>query len=572
VALLPWDDLVTETPLDFASGGVLVYNHIMTFILDAQQDKPQGLYNMDDTSPLQDYSAYNRTATITGGTPTQSAGLVKGAAWAPVFTSAITAAFDGSGVFAKNFENVSFTLAGWFRAVASDTNEQQLLGNSGQMDGLTIKGTVVSFVTKFTTTGECRASYDLQLPQAFSAWGVHTDTKNILYINGKVAAETVITDVQQADTYSSTSANLICGATSGTAKVAVNGIAYYPYALPPEAIFRQHATGRRCPGPKDVVPMNFGDYIPLDLSNNALFLDQWIDTADEWNHGIHDNTDVVNDELVPTQDASGVSVASRWYYSIDLAAVSNSATVYGVQLDWNGVGAVLAVSLDGTSWENVSRGVNCTTVPAGTTTSGKVLQVRITFAGGTLNDTSYVQSLNIIGMKQAASMVVNGRTITPTGAWPERDHDFLEYHENHGIMIPASATVVVSADALGASVTRSIEVLIKRNGTNPTMSLTGTNYINGAAGSATLLDGQWLLWHVVLAADSSAALTITGPAQVAYVGVYDYALTAGQVAAIYADYVGTDAPRFADASIINVSESATAASIYQHDWSIAASG
>jgi len=139
-------------------------------------------------------------------------------------------------------------------------------------------------------------------------------------------------------------------------------------------------------------------------------------------------------------------------------------------------------------------------------------------------------------------------------------------------MIPSSATVVVSADALGASVTRSIEVLIKRNGTNPTMSLTGTNYINGAAGSATLLDGQWLLWHVVLAADSAAALTITGPAQVAYVGVYDYALSAGQVAAIYADYVGADAPRFADASVINVSESATAANIYQHDWSISASG
>jgi hypothetical protein len=281
-------------------------------------------------------------------------------------------------------------------------------------------------------------------------------------------AETVISDVQQADTYASTSSNLICGTTSGTAKVAANGIAYYPYALSPDAIARQHATGRRCPEPQDVVLMNFGDYIPLDLSNNATFLDQTIDTADEWNYGLHDNTDVVGDNLVPTQDAAGTSVASRWYYSVDLAASSNSATVYGFQCDWDGVGATVAVSLDGSSWENVTRGVNCTTVPAGTTTSGKVLQIRITFAGGTLNDTSYVNSLNLVGMKQAASIVTSGRTVTPTGATPERDYSFLQYHENDGIWIPSGASVLVSADALGASVTRSIELLIKRTGgTNP---------------------------------------------------------------------------------------------------------
>jgi hypothetical protein len=544
----------------------------MTFILDAQQDKPQGLFNMDDTTPLQDYSAYNRTATIAGGTPTQAAGLVKGAAWAPIFTSTITAAFDSGGIFSRNAENLSFTLAGWFRAVASDSNEQQLLGNSGQMDGLTIKGTVVSFVTKFASTGEARASFDLQIPQAFSAYGVHTDTKNILYINGVVVAETVITDVQQADTYVTTSSNFICGTTSGSAKVAVNAVAYYPYALSPEAISRQHATGRRTPEPQDIVLMNFGDYIPLDLSNSDLFLDQLIDTDDEWRHGLFDNTDVVDNVLVPTQDASGTSVSSRWYYSVDLATTANSATVYGVQLDWDGIGATVSVSLDGTTWENVSRGVNCTTVPAGTTTSGKVLQIRVAFAGGTLNDTSSVKSLNIIGIRQAVSKVTSGRTVTPTGSWPERDHNFLEYHENDGIMIPSSATVVVSADTVGASVTRSIELLIKRNGTNPTVSLTGTNYINGAAGSATLLDGVWLLWHIVLAADSSSNITITGPAQVAYVGVYDYALSAGQVAAIYADYVGTDAPRFSDASVVSLSESAAAAQIAAHDWSITASG
>lgn len=555
----------------FAWGSFSLYNLIMTFVLNALREQPWGLYQLDDTSPLQDYSPFNRTATISGGTPTQSAALSKGCAWAPVFTSTITAAFDGANIFNRGTEQYSFTLAGWYRAVASDTNEQQLLGNSGQMDGLTIKGTVVSFVTKFATTGEARASYDLQIPQAFSVWGVHTDTKNILFVNGVQVAETIISQAQQADVYVTTSANLICGTTAGTAKVAANNIAYYPFALTAEIIAEQHRLGRDVPQPEDIVLANFGDFIPLSLSNNNLALDQWVSTKEEWNQGLHDNTDVINDTLVPTQDATNTSVASKWYYAVDLAS-ANSTTLYGAQFDWYGNGATVAVSLDGTSWENVTRGVNCTTIPSGTTTSGKVLQIRITFPGGIVDDQSYVDNLNIVLLKQAASMVVAGRTITPTGAWAERDHDLLEYHENHGMMVPSGANVSISADALGASVTRTIELLIKRNGTNPTVSLTGTNYINGAAGSATLPDGQWVLWHIVLAADSSAAIQINGSAQVAYVGVYDYALTAGQVAGIYSDYVGTDAPRFADTSVIGVSESTNAATIYQHDWSITSSG
>lgn len=544
----------------------------MTFVLNALTDNPYGLFQCDDSSPLQDYSPFNRTATITGGTPSQSAALCKGCSYAPVFTSTITAAFDSGGIFTTGFENKAFTLAGWFRTVASDSNEQQLLGNSGQMDGLTIKGTVVSFVTKFAGTGECRASYDLQVPQAFSAYGVHTDTKNSLYINGVLVAETIITQEQAADSFVTTSSNFICGTTSGTAKIAVNNIAYYPVALTGDVVQEQHNAGRDLPQPEDIVLMNLGDYIPLDLSNNDLVLDQWIQTKEEWDTGLHDNTAVVDDKLVPTQDADGISVASTWYKSVSLEA-ANSATVYGLMLDWDGTGATVSVSLDGTTWEAMTRGLlSSTTVPSGTTTAGKVLQIKVEFAGGTLDDTSSLDNLNIVLLKNATSMQVSARTVTYSNAIPEREYLFTQYHENYGVEVNSGGTVVISADTLDSTPTRTIELLIKRNGSNPTVSLTGTNYINGAAGSATLPDGQWVLWHIVLGADSSSAITINGPCQVGYVGVYDYALSAGQVAGIYADYVGTDAPRFDDASVINMSEPTTAAVIYQHDWSISASG
>lgn len=448
---------------------------------------------------------------------------------------------------------------------------QAVLSHETFLDGLTLDGTVARFTTKYKNSPDATCSYDLQTISAAHVVGVHSESKNSLYVNGVLVDEFALTTAQQADSYMSPATTVGTGMSNSNQSVAVNGVAFYSRALSADAVARHFTTGRTLPQPVDIVPAYAGDYIPLSLGNSNLFLDQWTQTADDWNLGVYDNTAVYKDQLVPTADSTGVSVAGAWYKSVGLES-SNATTVYGVQLSWDGVGATVQVSLDGVTWETVTRGKNCTTVPAGTTTSGKVLQIRITFPGGTLNDESYVDNLNVVGLTTAASLEIAGRTITSTLAHPEREHDFAEYSDHYGIEIDAGGTVVISADALGASVARTLEVFIKRQGANPTLSMTGTNYINGATGSATLIDGQWALMHIVAGADVTGTITINGPCQVGYVGIYDTALSAGTIAAIYSDYVGTDAPRVADASVISVAESTNAANIYQHDWSIAASG
>lgn len=484
---------------------------------------------------------------------------VQGSTVLPYFDGTyVGAAFNGTNPTAPSYMLVS-------------NSDQQVLSHSGTYDGLTVNGTVVSFKTKYVASPDSVCSYDLQQIRACHAVGVHSASKDSLYIDGALVAENNLTAQQVADQFVSAGTTLVTGTTISSQQVAVNGVGFYAVALTADVIGRHFSMGRRLPAPKDVVPALGGDYVPVSLSNSVLFLDQWIQTAEDWNQGMFDNTAVYKDQLVPTADSTGVSVAGVWNKSISLDS-ANSSTIYGVQLNWSGVGATVQVSLDGTTWETVTKGVNCTTVPAGTSTANQVLQIRITFAGGTINDLSYVDNLNIVGITSATSLVIGGRTTTPTLAYPERDYPFTEYHDNYGTQIDSGGTLVISADTLGSTVARTLEVLIKSRGGTPTISMTGTNYVNGAAATPTFPSGQWVLWHIVAAADVAGSITINGPCQIGYVGIYGTALSAGTIAGIYSEYVGTDAPRFADASVIGVSESPTAANIYQHDWAISASG
>lgn len=542
----------------------------MTFVLDTLREKPLVLLQMDDTSPLQDYSGYNATATISGGTPPSHPGLCKGATYAPVFSSTITAA-TASTVFKQGYEKDPFALAAWVRVVnPSGNSEQKILSNSGQYDGLTINGNVVAFTTKFSTAPEARCSYDLQQERAVYAVGVHTETKNSLYVNGVLVSEVTLTEAQQADTFTATSANLSTGTTLGNQKIAVNGLAIFGSALTGETILRQYNAGLAVLDTEEITASFNGDHLNMSLSNADVFLDQWWSTAEDWNAAKLDNVSVINDQLVPQFNGT-VSVAGRWYDSFDITG-SGGTSINGVQFNWDGEGATVEVSLDGTSWETVSRGVNVTTIPPGFNPTNKELQIRVSFPGGITNDTSYMDNLNAVGLKTGVMVVQAGRTITLTSAYAERDYPHLQYHDNWGTEIPSGATAVISADALEATVARTIGLWIKRKGTNPTLSMTGITYQNGAAATATLVDDQWTLMHVVAAADVTGTITINGPAQVGAVAIYDTALSAAQVASIYANHMGTERVQAGDNSVLQITEPVNAATIYAHDWSITAAG
>lgn len=544
----------------------------MTFLLDAQREKPVAIFMMDDTTPLQDYSPFARTATTSGGTPTQHSALCKGAAWAPVFTNTVVANYANTPVFIQNFETNSFSLECWLRVVnTTSSGDQKVLSHTDAYDGLVINGTVVKFITKYTTAPDSICSFDLQSSHAAHVVGIHSETKNSLYVNGVLVDEDPLSDVQQADTFLSSATGMISGTTAASQSIALNGVSMYSSALSGDVILRHFNMGRDLPQVNDVIASYAGDYFQVSVPNMDIFLDQTISTLDDWNLGFFDNAAVIKETLVPTFDDSGTSVAGSWHKSIVLD-ITGVTSIYGVQFDWDGNGATVAVSLDGTTWENVTRGINCTTITPATDPTDKVLQIRVSFPGSILSDTSYVDNLSIVGFVSSTTLTMAGRNAVMTSAHPEREHQFTEYSDQQGMEIQSGGTLVISADTLDSTVARTLEVLVCRKGTNPTFSMSGTAYNNGVSGSTTLVDGQWTLLHIVAGSDVSGTITITGPCQIGYVGIYPVALTSTQVASIYAQYVGTDAPLLSDSAIISMTELTNASKIYSQDWAITASG
>lgn len=456
-------------------------------------------------------------------------------------------------------------------SIKTTAAQQQVLGTLNNMDGLVVEGTKVHFVTKYLTAGEARCTYDLQQNRAVRAAGVHTKDRNALYVDGKLVAEVSINEAQQADQFRATDGKLYSSAGGSDSRVAVNGIGIYGTALPKESINRHYIISQQVPESEDVAESNGADVLPISLAHADVFLDQWWSTADDWNAATLTNVAVTNDRLVP-QFSGDTSIAGSWVDTFGLEA-AQTTSMYGVVLNWDGEGATVQVSLDGTSWETVSRGVRASTIPDGFDPTDKVLLVRVQFPGGITNDASYIDNLNVVGLSSNVTPSTAGRVLTLTNASPERDYPALQLHDNWGLQIDAGGSLVISADTSTDAVpVRVLELWIKRTSdTAPTFSISGTSYVDGQAGS-TLNRDQWHLMHIVAAADVTGAITITGTAQIGQVALYETTMDAARVAEVFAEYTSSDILQVRDASVISLQESAQAVNIYAHDWSISASG
>jgi hypothetical protein len=528
----------------------------MTFIFEALRDKPLAIYPLDDTSPFIDYSGYNQVSSFTGTTPATHLSLFKGVSNSKIFKSGSIGVFPSS-VFKKGYEQESFSLEVWVRQVFPGTEEQQIIGNQNQMDGLVIEGTVVSFVTKYTTAPEARISYDLQMHSGFMASVVHTQDKNSLFINGLLVGEVSLTEEQQADEYASTNANLYVGATTGSQSIAVGGITIYGKTLTQEQISRHYQAGINVPVGEQVANSHGGKIIPVSLQNTDIFIDQWWSTAEQWNLGQRFNVVIVDDHLEP-QIESDISIPGTWLDSFILST-SNVSSIYGVVVNWNGEGAVVEASLDGTTWEEAVRGTKLNLINDGFNPVDKELQIRVSFPGGIENDESYLDNLNIVG-------------ITTDASSPERDYEPIKLHDNWGTEIGATGSLTISAPSVAETV-KTVELWIKRTtGTNPTINVSGTFYQDGASATTTLPQGQWRLVHITSSTNIDGAITITGAAQIGMVGLYTDQLNSSQVASIKANYFGYDPLITEEDSVIEITESSEEIDIYAHDWSIQTSG
>lgn len=549
------------------------YSNTMTFVLQAVRDRPVFLFAMDDTSPFQDYSGYNQTGVAVGGTPTPHISLAAGVTSAKVLTSAITAAYI-SPVFKQGRENAPFSLEAWFRVIPSDTpTEQQVLGHLNEMDGLTVNGNKVSFRVKFLTAPAAVITYDVQQGQTIHAVAVKTTSKMSLYVQGALVKELTLTEAQQADDYVASDGNLYSGATTGSQKIAIGPIAGYATTLDKDAVNRHWNSGTATPSTDDVIGGFAGEHIPVSLSNANLFLDQWWTTEEQWKAAELSNVTIVDGQLQPLFDGD-TSVPGQWLDSFTLGTVDEGTTIHGVSMNWDGTGMTVEASLDGTSWELVKRGINLSIIPPGFDPNQKELQLRVKFPGGIVDDESFLDNLNVIGIKNNVAPKVAGRTITFTNAYQERDYPPLRLHDNWGAEVGTGGSIVIGADADESVPARTVEVWLRRASSTPiTFSFSTSNlYYDGVAGSGNTPIGQWVLVHAVATANITGPITIGGASQIGAVGIYDTVLSATDVAKIYAQYTRTEPLKVDDSDTIMVSESAIPVKIYAHDWTIDAAG
>jgi hypothetical protein len=539
----------------------------MSFVQDANFDRPLGLFAMDDSTPVQDYSPFNRTAPISGGTPARHPALVKGAIYAPVLTSAITVAYP-SPVFISGQESQSFTLEASVHPICVNNTwgEQQVLGTASNMDGLVINGTVVSFVTKYATAPEARISYDTQVEQTLHLVGVHTSTKNSLYVNGVLVGEVSLTDAQMADVFSTTDGNLHSGATAGSAKIAINGVAYYDRALTDSTVLRHYNTATDVLDVDEIAVMYGGMPVVMSFEYSDLYSSaQWQTDAD-WLSATLSGTAVLNSRLVP-QSSGGVSLAGTWLTGFDIDNNGVTTSIYGASLNWDGSGVTIEASVDGTTWVTAVKGVNISVIPPGFDPTNKQIFIRATFTGGIADDPSFLDSMTLTVFKTATTPEAGGRPVTLTSAYRQQPAPRIELREDWGVESGSSGVITIGADSTFNPQT--VELWIKAITTShPTFSVSGTFYQNGVSATSTLPDDQWTLLHIVSGSAITSDITISGAVQLGKVVLYPAALSSGDVDTISKAYTKANPLRVGDNSVVTVSQTGDKVNIYAYDWSI----
>jgi hypothetical protein len=535
---------------------------------------PLSFWMLDDTYPFLDDTGMNASATKKAGTtdPTFSVSLVPGAAFSTVFKAASVGQFSQN-VFKVGLEARPFALEAWVLPIPkTTTGDQQILSHGTIFDGLSINGKVVRFGTSYATSGDAFCTFDLQEYQLAHVVGIHNSDVNQLWVNGELVSSVQITDAQKADTYvAAADGTLYAGYTTANSELAMNGVAIYA-SISGDGIYQNWAAGNDYIGQARVAPQYSGLPMNLDRTTGSVFLDvDWIDKSD-FSSGLKDSVEFGEDAILPSYVA-GVSVPGTWTVGIPLDAQADTS-IYGVMVQWSGIGITVATSLDGTTWTTAKNGELISTITSGYNPTGKDLQVRVSFAGGLASDPSYLESLRVIGFRD--NNINNLSTRTVTASYPavvREDYEPTTFRDDNGINLHGGTLTIGPDTTVDPQVARTLELWIKPLSGTPTIAGgTFTKYRNGAA-DTTLPIGEWSLIEYVASADMTGSITVTGDAIVGQATLYPTALSPTEVANIYKSYTGALVQRYTETqNTLTVSESATPTQIYAHDWSIDSAG
>lgn len=537
----------------------------MTFAQESLRDKPSGLFVLDDPAPFLNYTG-STAGSFVGSGEQHSVSLTSGALFSQKADATHQLSFPTS-VYTRGQEGQSFSMEATVRIVRGATSGPiQILSHQNQFDGLSINGTVITFTTAFQTAGSASCSFDFQQDQAVHVVGVHTDSRNQLYLNGVLVSEVDLTDAQKTDVFTYTDTALYSGYTTAGDKVLINGVAFYNTELSADSIQRHFMASANMPVAEEVAATFSGHTINPGIDQSAVAFDRWWSTEEDWKLGGTQNIAVLNDRIQP-QFTDDTSISSSWFTSMDLT-VKDVTKIESVNVFWSGHGATIQGSLDGVTWTTLTNATRIPFIPPGFDPTDKSLFIKITFPGGIVNDDSYIDNLNIVSVKNSAIDTVSGHSMSFASASQRREYIAQVLHDNNGVVLATGSTMKLLADTSEQpTVIRTIEFWLKStSSTQPTISVTGTKYINGAVNAGSYPLNEWCLVHIVAASDVAGDITISGPVQLGNISIYPSALTASDITELYNQYFGLGVLPASDTSVVQIQDYSTPVKIITGDW------
>lgn len=524
---------------------------------------------MDGNMIHSDLSGYSISALAMSSTYGPS--LVKGATRSVIVGNAAKAQLV-SPVLVQGKEHLPFSLEATFRPLISGPlAEQQVLGRDGNMDGIVVNGTVVSFVTKFLTAPECRASFDVTALQTIHAVGIHTENTNSLYINGELVAETTLTLEQQADRFMPTSGPLVSGTSTSSNLLMVNGFGIYEAVLEDYSI-QEHYEQLSAGSTAEEIAGNYGGHL-LEFSSaqtNPVFESDF-SLDEDWQSGGMFGVVSSDNTLYPENEA-GLTLEGHWEIAIPLDA---DTSLYAGTVSWQGVGVTVQTSRDGSSWTNAENGVNLPTIANGTTSTDQTLFIRVSFAAGLPEYTTFLEQLTFSLYGTSSLPELAGRQVIISKASIEGDYDIKDYHADWGLELRDGTLTIKQGTGSEPMVPKTIEVWARKSGsavfTDNLYASVSRWRSNGDTGFSYRTD-EWQVRHYVYDSGFTGDITFSGTGQIGHVVLYPNALSNEEIKSIYDSYMGAPSVVATNLDVLNIREFPGEVDIYEYDWTIESSG
>lgn len=566
----------------------------MTYIHRVINDRPENFFPLDD-------SFYDYIQTTPAGINKElkpMPSLVVGGGQSYLFDSDVNFSFSST-CFHEQSPQKTFSLECWFKPVEV-SGPKRLISHRGQNDGLWFDGEYIHFTTLHENAGACTASYSpSSTAQSFHVVGVHTGSKNELYVNGVRVSFADLTEEQSWSKYSipQSPGTLFVGQGSGS--VIIDSPAVYSQALTSRTAKLHFLWGRDAQSLRTIVSNRGGEYWTFTDESAEVLFELKFDTTEDWRTGETTSVNISEDTLSPIFDENEVSVAGSWRAGLILESLTDR--INGSKIEWDSDGPVVVQTSTngGASWTTAKNGQEVPNISSLFSTAGGSLEIRVNLpADEPLDTVTKMKSMSIkFYTSRSSTANVSDRQASFTGnmALATDFHEPIEHSDNFGLYL-YNATSDIKLESA-----KTIEfwlMLMKDPGvdnyifqsknSSPYLKFSGSQwststnvklYVNGTPRAGAAIEIVPHTWTHIVATFSSAnssTLTLGDRSLPIRMGMYaDYRdrMSADEVKNSYNSYLGIPHLRFSEDMNLSITDPGSSGiKIYNYPWTLKASG